>query len=109
MCNTPPRPHSLQQGKLGFEEGNRQREAAAKKNAILEVIKSMRNDFQCLVREVVGILTSEELKIDRFITEDLETKGRDMLADGRLEMACIEEKNDRLLGKPYRVESIVAK
>ncbi len=109
MCNTPPQPHSLQQAKLSCEKGNRQREAAAKKNAIFEVIRLMRNEFKCLVREGAGVLTSEEMKIDPFITEDLEAKGRDMMADVRLEMVHIEERIDRLLGKSYRVEPIVVK
>ncbi len=109
MCNTPPQPHSLQQAKLSCEEGNRQREAAAKKNATFEVIKLMRNEFKCLVREGAGVLTSEEMKIDPFITEDLEANGCDMMADVRLEMVHIEETIDRLLGKSYRVESIVVK
>ncbi len=98
MCNSSSEPHSLQQAKLSCEENNRQREAAAKKNAICAVIELMREEFKCLVREGAGILTSEEMQIDPFITDHLEAKGHDMMAEVRLEMAHIEETIDRQLG-----------
>ncbi len=99
MCNIPSQQHSLQQAKLNCVDENRQREAIAKKNSTCAVIESLRKEFNSLVKEGTGVLTSEQIQIDPFITKDLETKKYDMLAEIRLEMLPIEENIDRLLGK----------